>query len=145
VALRRPPVEGRPQGAEIVVAGYGDLVGAPLSVLLAQDSIRGNATVTVCHVKTRELAQHTRNADILVVATGRPGLIRGDMIKPGSVVVDVGVHRTEDGHLVGDVIFDEAKEVAGMITPVPGGVGPMTITMLMKNTVKSAKLHAGIN
>ena len=127
------------EGAEIVVAGYGDLVGAPLSVLLAQDSIRGNATVTVCHVKTRNLAEHTRNADILVVATGRPGLITADMIKPGSVVVDVGVHRTDDGHLVGDVRFDEAKEVAGMITPVPGGVGPMTTAMLLINTVSAAE------
>jgi len=119
------------EGAEIVVAGYGDLVGAPLSMLLAQDSIRGNATVTICHVKTR-------NADILVVATGRPGLVTGDMIKPGSVVVDVGVHRI-DGRLVGDVRFDEAKEVAGMITPVPGGVGPMTTAMLLLNTVTAAE------
>jgi len=126
------------EGAEIVVAGYGDLVGAPLSMLLAQDSIRGNATVTVCHLKTRELARHTRSADILVAATGRPGVITGDMIKPGSVVVDVGVHRI-DGHLVGDVRFDEAKEVAGMITPVPGGVGPMTTAMLLLNTVTAAE------
>ena len=129
------------EGAEIVVAGYGDLVGAPLSMLLAQDSIRGNATVTVCHLKTRELARHTRSADILVAATGRPGVITGDMIKPGSVVVDVGVHRI-DGHLVGDVRFDEAKEVAGMITPVPGGVGPMTTAMLLLNTVTAAEKMA---
>ena len=125
-------------GAEIVVAGYGDLVGAPLSVLLAQDSIRGNATVTVCHIRTRDLGSHTRRADILVAAVGSPGLITGDMIKPGSVVVDVGVHRTEAG-LVGDVRFDEAKEVAGMITPVPGGVGPMTTAMLLLNTVAAAE------
>jgi len=126
------------EGAEIVVAGYGDLVGAPLSVLLAQDSIRGNATVTVCHIKTRDLASHTRRADILVAAVGSPGLITGDMIKPGSVVIDVGVHRTDAG-LVGDVRFDEAKEVAGMVTPVPGGVGPMTTAMLLLNTVAAAE------
>ena len=126
------------EGAEIVVAGYGDLVGAPLSILLAQDWIRGNATVTVCHIKTRDLAEHTRRADILVAATGRPQLVTADMIKPGAVVVDVGVHRTEHG-LVGDVAFDEAKEVAGMITPVPGGVGPMTTAMLLLNTVSAAE------
>ena len=126
------------EGAEIVVAGYGDLVGAPLSILLAQDWIRGNATVTVCHVKTRNLAEHTRRADILVAATGRPQLVTADMIKPGAVVVDVGVHRTEHG-LVGDVAFDEVKEVAGMITPVPGGVGPMTTAMLLLNTVSAAE------
>jgi methylenetetrahydrofolate dehydrogenase (NADP+) / methenyltetrahydrofolate cyclohydrolase len=126
------------EGAEIVVAGYGDLVGAPLSILLAQDWIRGNATVTVCHVKTRDLAQHTRRADVLVAATGRPQLVTADMIKPGAVVVDVGVHRTEGG-LVGDVAFEEVKEVAGMITPVPGGVGPMTTAMLLLNTVTAAE------
>ena len=126
------------EGAEIVVAGYGDLVGAPLSILLAQDWIRGNATVTVCHVKTRDLAEHTRRADILVAATGRPQLVTADMIKPGAVVVDVGVHRTEHG-LVGDVAFDEVKEVAGMITPVPGGVGPMTTAMLLLNTISAAE------
>lgn len=126
------------EGAEIVVVGYGDLVGAPLSILLAQDWIRGNATVTVCHVKTRDLAAHTRRADILVAATGKPQLIGADMIKPGAVVVDVGVHRTDLG-LVGDVRFDEVKEVAGKITPVPGGVGPMTTAMLLKNTVTAAE------
>ena len=125
------------EGAEIVVAGYGDLVGAPLSILLAQDWIRGNATVTVCHVKTRDLAQHTRRADILVAATGRPQLVTADMIKPGAVVVDVGVHRTEGG-LGGDVAFEEVKEVAGMITPVPGGVGPMTHALLLRNTARPA-------
>lgn len=126
------------EGAEIVVAGYGDLVGAPLSILLSQDWIRGNATVTVCHVKTRNLSSHTRRADILVAATGKPQLITADMVKPGAVVVDVGVHRTEQG-LVGDVRFDEVKEVAGMITPVPGGVGPMTTAMLLLNTITAAE------
>jgi methylenetetrahydrofolate dehydrogenase (NADP+) / methenyltetrahydrofolate cyclohydrolase len=132
------------EGAEIVVAGYGDLVGAPLSILLAQDWIRGNATVTVCHVKTRDLVAHTRRADILVAATGKPQLIGADMIKPGAVVVDVGVHRTDHG-LVGDVRFDEVKEVAGMITPVPGGVGPMTTAMLLLNTVTAAEKLADLH
>ncbi len=127
------------EGAEVVVVGYGELVGAPLSIMLAQDSIRGNATVTISHVRTRNLATHTRRADILVAAAGVPGLITADMVKPGAVVVDVGVHRTDDG-LVGDVRFDEVKEVAGMITPVPGGVGPMTVAMLLVNTVTAAEL-----
>ncbi len=100
------------EGAEVVVVGYGELVGAPLSIMLAQDSIRGNATVTICHIRTRDLASQTRRADILVAAAGKPQLITGDMVKPGAVVVDVGVHRTDDG-LVGDVRFDEVKEVAG--------------------------------
>jgi methylenetetrahydrofolate dehydrogenase (NADP+)/methenyltetrahydrofolate cyclohydrolase len=126
------------EGAEVVVVGYGELVGAPLSVMLAQDSIRGNATVTICHIKTRDLATHTRRADILVAAAGEAELITGDMVKPGAVVVDVGVHRTERG-LVGDVKFDDVKEVAGAITPVPGGVGPMTTAMLLLNTVSAAE------
>jgi methylenetetrahydrofolate dehydrogenase (NADP+)/methenyltetrahydrofolate cyclohydrolase len=126
------------EGAEVVVVGYGDLVGAPLSMMLAQDSIRGNATVTCTHIKTRDLAEHTRSADILVAAAGVPHMIGGDMIKPGATVIDVGVHRTEAG-LVGDVRFDEAVEVAGAITPVPGGVGPMTVAMLLVNTVAAAE------
>jgi methylenetetrahydrofolate dehydrogenase (NADP+)/methenyltetrahydrofolate cyclohydrolase len=109
--------------------------------MLAQDSIRGNATVTICHVKTRNLADHTRRADILVAAAGVPELIGGDMIKPGATVIDVGVHRTDKG-LVGDVRFDEAKDVAGLITPVPGGVGPMTVAMLLVNTVSAAEAQA---
>jgi methylenetetrahydrofolate dehydrogenase (NADP+)/methenyltetrahydrofolate cyclohydrolase len=129
------------QGAEVVVVGYGDLVGAPLSIMLAQDSIRGNSTVTCCHVKTRNLADHTRAADILVAAAGVPELITGDMIKPGATVIDVGVHRTEKG-LVGDVNFEQALEVAGAITPVPGGVGPMTVSMLCVNTVAAAEAQA---
>jgi methylenetetrahydrofolate dehydrogenase (NADP+)/methenyltetrahydrofolate cyclohydrolase len=129
------------EGAEVVVVGYGDLVGAPLSIMLAQDSIRGNATVTICHIKTRDLASHTRRADILVAAAGTPQLITADMVKPGAVVIDVGVHRTETG-LIGDVRFDEVKEVAGAITPVPGGVGPMTTAMLLLNTVAAAEALA---
>ena len=126
------------EGQEVVVVGYGDLVGAPLSIMLAQDSIRGNATVTCTHIKTRDLKAHTRNADILVAAAGVPQLIGGDMIKPGATVIDVGVHRTADG-LVGDVVYDEVAEVAGAITPVPGGVGPMTVAMLLVNTVAATE------
>lgn len=126
------------EGAQVVVVGYGELVGAPLSIMLAEDSIRGNATVTICHAKTRDLVEQTRRADILVAAAGRPQLITADMVKPGAVVVDVGVHRTDHG-LIGDVKFDEVKEVAGAITPVPGGVGPMTTAMLLLNTVTAAE------
>lgn len=129
------------ESAEVVVVGHGGLVGAPLSIMLAHDSIRGNATVTSTHVKTRDLATHTKRADILVVAAGVPQLIGGDMVKPGATVVDVGVHRTPDG-LVGDVKHDEVAEVAGAITPVPGGVGPMTVAMLLVNTVTAAEQQA---
>ncbi|HSH34600.1 MAG TPA: bifunctional 5,10-methylenetetrahydrofolate dehydrogenase/5,10-methenyltetrahydrofolate cyclohydrolase [Actinomycetota bacterium] len=129
------------EGAEVVVVGYGDLVGAPLSIMLAQDSIRGNATVTITHVKTRDLKAHTLKADILVAAAGVPQMITGDMVKPGATVIDVGVHRTTDG-LVGDVVYAEAAEVAGAITPVPGGVGPMTVAMLLVNTVAAAEQQA---
>jgi len=127
------------EGAEVVVAGYGALVGAPLSILLAQDHVRGRATVTICHVRTRDLAVQTRRADILVAAAGVPKLVTAEMVRPGATVVDVGVHRTENG-LIGDVAFDEVKEVAGAITPVPGGVGPMTVAMLLVNTVTAAEL-----
>jgi len=129
------------EGAEVCIVGYGDLVGSPLSVMLAQNSIRGNATVTATHIRTRDLRAHTTAADILVAAAGVPQLIGGDMIKPGATVIDVGVHRTPDG-LVGDVRFDEAVEVAGAISPVPGGVGPMTVAMLLVNTVAAAELQA---
>jgi methylenetetrahydrofolate dehydrogenase (NADP+) / methenyltetrahydrofolate cyclohydrolase len=129
------------QGAEVVVVGYGELVGAPLSIMLAQDSIRGNSTVTCCHVKTHDLVAHTLRADILVAAAGIPEMITGDMIKPGATVIDVGVHRTASG-LVGDVKFDEAVQVAGAISPVPGGVGPMTVSMLLVNTVAAAEAQA---
>jgi methylenetetrahydrofolate dehydrogenase (NADP+)/methenyltetrahydrofolate cyclohydrolase len=129
------------EGAEVVVVGYGDLVGAPLSVMLTQNSIRGNATVTSTHIRTRDLVAHTRAADIVVAAAGVPQLIGADMIREGATVIDVGVHRTTNG-LVGDVIFDEVVEVAGAITPVPGGVGPMTVAMLLVNTVQAAELQA---
>ena len=128
------PTEGR----EVVVVGRGPLVGMPLSIMLGQKSERGNATVTLCHTRTRDLGAHTRRADIVVAAAGRPGTITADMVKPGAAVIDVAVNRTEDG-LVGDVAFDEVSEVAGWITPVPGGVGPLTVAMLLVNTVTAAE------
>jgi methylenetetrahydrofolate dehydrogenase (NADP+)/methenyltetrahydrofolate cyclohydrolase len=105
--------------------------------------IERNATVTVCHSRTRDLALHTRRADILVVAAGRPRMITGDMIKPGAVVIDVGINRGPDGKLCGDVDFESCRAVAALITPVPGGVGPMTITMLLENTIAAAERRAG--
>ena len=129
-------------GAEVVVIGRGALVGMPLSIMLAQKSPRGNATVTLCHTATRDLAEHTRRADILVAAAGRPRTVTADMVKPGATVIDVAVNRTEAG-LVGDVAFDEVAEVAGWITPVPGGVGPLTVAMLLVNTVTAAERLAG--
>lgn len=131
------------QGAEVCVVGRGGLVGMPLSIMLAQKSDFGNATVTIVHTATKDIAAHTREADILVAAVGRPGTITADMVKPGATVIDVAVNRTDDG-LVGDVDFDAVKEVAGAITPVPGGVGPMTVAMLMVNTVTAAEVAAGL-
>jgi len=133
-------------GAEVVVIGRSNIVGKPIANMLLQKARGANATVTVCHTKTKDMASHSRRADILIVAAGTPEYVRGDMIKPGAVVIDVGVNevgRTTEGKriLKGDVAFQEAVEVAGAITPVPGGVGPMTITMLMKNTVKACKIH----
>lgn len=121
-------------GKECVVVGRSNIVGKPMSMLL----LHKNGTVTVCHSRTKDLAEVTRRADILVVAVGRPNFITGDMIKEGAVVIDVGINRLEDKKLVGDVEFESAEKVAGAITPVPGGVGPMTIAMLMKNTLKAA-------
>jgi len=137
------------EGAEVVVVGRSNIVGKPVAVMLLQKQRGANATVTVCHTQTRDLAFHTRRADILIVAAGRPQAITGDMIRPGATVIDVGVNRvgyTESGKvkLVGDVDFDSAVKVAGKITPVPGGVGPMTITMLMRNTLRAARLHLGL-
>ena len=129
------------EGAEVTIVGYGELVGAPLSVMLTQNSVRGNATVTSTHIRTRDLPAHTLRADILVAAAGVPQLIGADMVKPGATVVDVGVHRTEHG-LVGDVRFDEVADVAGAISPVPGGVGPMTVAMLLVNTIQAAEAQA---
>jgi methylenetetrahydrofolate dehydrogenase (NADP+) / methenyltetrahydrofolate cyclohydrolase len=131
-------------GAEVVVVGRSNIVGKPIANMMIQRSRKGaNATVTICHTGTKDMVSHTRRADILIVATGKPKTVTGDMVKEGVVVIDVGVNRLETG-LVGDVDFDSVKEKAKAITPVPGGVGPMTIAMLMYNTVKSAKLHAGI-
>jgi len=137
------------EGAEVVVVGRSNIVGKPVAVMLLQKQRGANATVTVCHTQTRDLAVHTRRAEILIVAAGRPRAVTGDMIRPGATVIDVGVNRvgySESGKakLVGDVDFDSAVEVAGKITPVPGGVGPMTITMLMRNTLRAARLHLGL-
>ena len=129
------------EGAEVTIVGYGELVGAPLSVMLTQNSVRGNATVISTHIRTRDLPAHTLRADILVAAAGVPQLIGADMVRPGATVVDVGVHRTDHG-LVGDVRFDEVAEIAGAISPVPGGVGPMTVAMLLVNTVQAAEAQA---
>ena len=125
-------------GAEVVVVGRSNIVGKPLAAMLMQKGPGANATVTICHTGTRDLTEHTRKADILVAAIGRAHAITGPMIKPGATVIDVGINRTEDG-LVGDVDFEAAKEVASGITPVPGGVGPMTIAMLLRNTVALAR------
>ena len=127
------------EGANAVVVGRSNIVGKPMALLLLQK----NCTVTVCHSRTANLAEITRGADILVAAVGRPELIKGDMIKPGAVVIDVGINRV-DGALVGDVEFSSASEVAGYITPVPGGVGPMTITELMRNTIIAARRQFGL-
>ncbi len=127
-------------GAHAVIVGRSDIVGKPLAIMLAQRAEGGNATVTVCHSRTRDLAEITRLADILVVAIGQPRLITREMVKPGAVVVDVGINRTDTG-LVGDVDFDGVSQVADRITPVPGGVGPMTVTMLLENTLRAAQLQ----
>lgn len=130
-------------GAEAVVVGRSNIVGKPIANMLLQKKKGANATVTICHTGTKDLASHTRRADILIVAAGRPKTITADMVKDGVVVIDVGVNRLETG-LVGDVDFETVKEKAKAITPVPGGVGPMTIAMLMYNTVEAAKMQSGI-
>src|SRR6266446_5521161 len=136
------------KGAHAVVVGRSNVVGRPMAALLLQDVPGGNATVTVCHSRTRHIEQHTLQGDILIVAIGKPEFVTGDMVKPGAVVIDVGVNRVDDPsrkqgyRLVGDVKFAEAKQVASAITPVPGGVGPMTITMLLYNTVQAARQWA---
>lgn len=122
-------------GKHAVVVGRSNIVGKPVAQLL----LREHATVTICHSRTPNIAEITRQADILVVAVGKPKMIGAEHVKPGAVVIDVGVNRLEDGTLAGDVDFDDVSKIAGMITPVPGGVGPMTITMLMKNTVEAAR------
>jgi methylenetetrahydrofolate dehydrogenase (NADP+)/methenyltetrahydrofolate cyclohydrolase len=134
-----------PRGRHVVVVGRSTIVGRPVALLLLRDGAGGNATVTVAHSRSRDLGEITRQADILIAAVGRPGIIRKDMVKPGVVVIDVGVNRVDDAtaprgyRLVGDVAFDEVAEVAEAISPVPGGVGPMTITMLLRNTLEAAR------
>ena len=128
------------EGADVVVVGRSNIVGKPVAMILVQKAKGANSTVTIVHTRTKNMEQHTKRADILIVAAGVPKYIKGDQIKPGATVIDVGVNRLEDG-LCGDVDFETAKEVAGKITPVPGGVGPMTITMLLKNTIKAAKMR----
>jgi len=121
------------------VVGRSRIVGKPLAQLL----LARHATVTICHTRTRDLAAHTLRAEVLCVAAGRPQVIRGDMVREGAVVVDVGINRLESGKLVGDVEFESASKRARAITPVPGGVGPMTVAMLMKNTLQAARRHLG--
>ncbi len=136
------------EGAEVVVVGRSNIVGKPIANMLIQKNDTGNATVTVCHTRTKDLAGHVRRADIIIAAAGRPNTVTADMVKEGAVVIDVGVNRVEDAtkkrgyRLVGDVDFAAVSEKASLITPVPGGVGPMTITMLLFNTVASAKQAA---
>ncbi|OYV72919.1 MAG: bifunctional 5,10-methylene-tetrahydrofolate dehydrogenase/5,10-methylene-tetrahydrofolate cyclohydrolase [Gemmatimonadetes bacterium 21-71-4] len=140
--LRAYGVETR--GANVVVVGRSNIVGKPMAALLVQAGADADATVTVCHSRTRDLAEHTRRADVIIAAVGRAHLITADMVKPGAVVIDVGMNRLADEtapkgyRLVGDVDFEGVREVAAMITPVPGGVGPMTIAMLLQNTVRAA-------
>lgn len=142
------------EGAEVVVVGRSNIVGKPIANIMLQKAAGANATVTIAHTRTKDLAFHCKRADILVVAAGVPDLVKPEWIKPGACVIDVGVNRVGEkisektgkkiAILKGDVDFEKAKEVAGYITPVPGGVGPMTITMLMKNSLKSLKFHLGI-
>jgi methylenetetrahydrofolate dehydrogenase (NADP+)/methenyltetrahydrofolate cyclohydrolase len=137
------------EGSHVVIVGRSNIVGKPVANMLIQKNKNGNATVTVCHTRTADLAHHTRQADIIIAAAGRPNTITADMVKDGVVVIDVGVNRIKDAskksgfRLAGDVDFEKVKEKASLITPVPGGVGPMTITMLLYNTVESAKRAAG--
>ncbi len=135
----------RIDGAHVVIVGRSNIVGKPLANMLMQKSAQGNATVTVCHTRTPDIGYHTRQADIVIAAAGRPNTVTADMVREGAVVIDVGVNRVEDAakkqgfRLVGDVDFEAVRQKASLITPVPGGVGPMTITMLLYNTVESAK------
>ena len=132
------PIAGR----NVTVIGRSEIVGKPMAIMFMQRGEGGHATVTVCHSRTKDLPAVTRQADILVVAIGKAKFLTADMVKPGAVVIDVGINRTGDG-LVGDVDFDAVKEVAGRITPVPGGIGPLTIAMLLHNTLAAAKLQSG--
>jgi methylenetetrahydrofolate dehydrogenase (NADP+)/methenyltetrahydrofolate cyclohydrolase len=136
-------------GAEVVVLGRGNIVGKPMAAILMQKSKHANCTVTVCHSHSRHIAEHCRRADIIVAAMGLAQFVKGDMVRPGATVIDVGVNRISDpaakngSRLVGDVDFTAVKEVAGKLTPNPGGVGPMTIALLMRNTVRAAEMFAG--
>jgi len=136
----------RTDGAEVVILGRGDIVGKPMAAMLCQKNARANATVTICHSRTRDIADHCRRADIIVAAMGVAEFLKADMVKPGAVVIDVGVNRIKDStakdgsRLVGDVDFARVQPIAGLITPNPGGVGPMTIAMLMQNTVRAAEM-----
>jgi len=142
------------EGAEVVVVGRSNIVGKPIANIMLQKAAGANSTVTVVHTRTKDMASHCKRADILIVAAGVPGLVKPEWIKPGACVIDVGVNRVGEkisektgkkvAILKGDVDFEAAKEIAGAITPVPGGVGPMTITMLMKNTVRAAKIASGL-
>ncbi len=134
-----PAREVETKGARAVVLGRSQIVGKPMALLLMQKGPGGDATVTVCHTATRDTPAIAREADILIAAMGRPEDVRGDWIKPGAVVIDVGIHRREDGSLCGDVHRGEAMEVASLLTPVPGGVGPMTVAMLLRNTLDAFK------
>lgn len=145
--LQRSGIET--SGAEVVILGRSNIVGKPMANLMLQKRAAGNATITLCHTRTKDTDFHTKRADILIAAVGVPNLVKADQVKDGVVIIDVGVNRigmSESGKaiLAGDVDFEAVKEKASFITPVPGGVGPMTITMLMKNTVQSAKQHAGL-
>jgi methylenetetrahydrofolate dehydrogenase (NADP+)/methenyltetrahydrofolate cyclohydrolase len=137
-------------GAEVVILGRGDIVGKPMAAILCQKAKHANATVTICHSRSRSIAEHCRRADILIAAMGVPEFVKGDMVRPGAVVVDVGVNRIPDpaakggSRLVGDVDFEAVRSVAGKITPNPGGVGPMTIAMLLQNTVRAAERAANL-
>jgi methylenetetrahydrofolate dehydrogenase (NADP+)/methenyltetrahydrofolate cyclohydrolase len=128
-------------GAHVAIVGRSNIVGKPLALLLSQKDV--DATVTLCHSRTRDLSEHVRRADVVVAAAGRPGLVTAEMIRPGAVVIDVGTNKLPDGRLVGDVDFAAASHVASAITPVPGGVGPMTCTLLVRNTIKAARFVSG--
>ena len=143
--LFRSRANVKTDGVEVVILGRGNIVGKPMAAMLCQKARHANATVTICHSATRDIKAHCRRADILIAAMGVPEFVKAEMVKPGAVVVDVGVNRISDpgaktgSRLVGDVAFAEVQPVAGQITPNPGGVGPMTIAMLMQNTVRAAE------
>jgi methylenetetrahydrofolate dehydrogenase (NADP+)/methenyltetrahydrofolate cyclohydrolase len=130
------------RGAHAVVLGRSQIVGKPMALLLLQKGPGGDATVTVCHTATRDAADLARQADLLIAAIGRPEQVRGDWIKPGATVIDVGIHKRSDGSLCGDVHAPSVAEVAGALSPVPGGVGPLTVAMLLRNTLEAARMSS---